>query len=89
MTNITPDGSTVARSAARAANAVAGTCPRSAVPARIVRDGSGSVAKGTAVHGAVVLARPRTQQLKKYPFMTHGAVISGAKLGPHRAWDPV
>ena len=88
VTNITPDGNAVARSAARAANAVAGTCPRSAA-ARLVQSGSGSVANGSAVPGAVVLARPRMQQLKKYPFTTHGAVINGAKLGPHRAWDPV
>lgn len=88
VTNITPEADAFARSAARAVNAVAGACPRGAVPAQLVQ-GSGSVAKGTAMHGDVVLARPRTQQLKKYPFTTHGAVISGATLGPHRAWDPV
>ena len=37
--------------------------------------------------GDVVVARPK--QLQKNPFTTHGSVINGAKLGPHRAWDPV
>jgi hypothetical protein len=87
VTNITLEADAFARSAARAVNAVAGACPRGAVPAQPVQ-GSGAVAEGTAVHGDVVLARPR-MQLKKYPFTTHGAVISGAELGPHRAWDPV
>jgi hypothetical protein len=88
VTNITPGGFAVASSAARTAIAGAGTCPRRGVSAQLVQDGSGFVAAGTAVRGDVVLARPR-MQLQKYPFMTHGAAINGAKLGPHRAWDPV
>jgi hypothetical protein len=83
-----PDGCAVATSAARAVNAVAGTCPRGGLSAQLVQDGSGFAAAGSAMPVGVVVARPR-MQLQKYPFTTHGAVINGAKLGPHRAWDPV
>jgi hypothetical protein len=86
--NITLDGCAVATSAARAAAVVAGTCPRGVVSAQLVQDGSGFAAAGTTMPVGLVVARPR-MQLQKYPFMTHGAVINGAKLGPHRAWDPV
>ena len=86
--NITPGGYAVASSAARAAIAVAGTRPRRGVSAQLVTDGSGFVAACTALPGDVVVMRPQTQ-LQKNPFMTHGAAINGAKLGPHRAWDPV
>jgi hypothetical protein len=85
--NITLDGRAVA-SAAPAVSAVAGTCARGVLPAQLVQDGSGFVAKGTTMPVGVVVARPR-MQLQEYPFMTHGAAINGAKLGPHRAWDPV
>lgn len=86
--NITPVGYAVASSAARPAIAVAGTRPRREVSAQLVTDGSGFVAACTALPGDVVVMRPQTQ-LQKNPFMTHGAAINGAKLGPHRAWDPV
>ena len=86
--NITPDCYAVASSAARAADTVAGACPRREVLAQLVQDGSGLMAKRIAMPGGVAVMRPRTQ-LQKYPFMTHGAAINGAKLGPHRAWDPV
>ena len=86
--NITPGGFAVASSAARAAFAVAGTRPRREVSAQLATDGSGFLAACTAMPGDVVVKRPQTQ-LNKYPFMTHGAAINGAKLGPHRAWDPV
>ena len=86
--NITPGGYGVASSAARAANAVAGTCLRREASAQLVQDGSGLMAKRIALPGDLAVMRPRTQ-LKNYPFMTHGAAINGAKLGPHRAWDPV
>jgi hypothetical protein len=89
VTNVTPGGFAVASSAARTAIAVAGTRrPRREVSAQLVTDGSGFVAACTALPGDVVAMRPQTQ-LQKYPFMTHGAAINGAKLGPHRAWDPV
>jgi hypothetical protein len=58
------------------------------VSAQLVQDGSGFAAAGTTMPVGLVVARPR-MQLQKYPFMTHGAAINGAKLGPHRAWDPV
>ena len=65
----------------------AGTYRRGAVPAQLVQDkSSGAYAQTTSVN--VVVARPRTT-LQKNPFMTRGAVISGASSGPHRAWDPV
>jgi hypothetical protein len=88
VTNITPGGFGVASTAALAAFAVAGTRPRGEVSAQLVTDGSGFLAACTAMPGDVVVKRPQTQ-LDKYPFMTHGAAINGAKLGPHRAWDPV
>ena len=88
VTNVTPGGFAVASSAARPAFAVAGTRPRGEVSAQLVQDRSGIVAACTAMPGDVVVKRPRTQ-LQKYPFMTHGAATNGAKLGPHRAWDPV
>jgi hypothetical protein len=88
VNNVTPAGYAVASSAARGAFAVAGTGPRGEVCAQLVQDGSGFMAACTAMSGDVVVKRPQTQ-LQKYPFMTHGAAINGAKLGPHRAWDPV
>jgi hypothetical protein len=88
VSNFTLGGYSVASSAARAAFAVAGTCPRGAVSAQLVQDGSGFAAAGSALRDGLVVVRPR-KQLQKYPFMAHGAVINGAKLGPHRAWDPV
>jgi hypothetical protein len=88
VNSITLGGFTAADSAARAAVLVAGTCPRGVVSAQLAQDRSGFVAAGTALPGGVVVKRPRPQ-LQKYPFMTHGAAINGAKLGPHRAWDPV
>ena len=88
--NITPVGFAVASSASRAVLAVAGTHPRpqGEVCAQLVQDRSGFMAACTALTGDVVVKRPQTQ-LQKYPFMTHGAATNGAKLGPHRAWDPV
>jgi hypothetical protein len=86
VTNLTLSGYTVASSAAR--SAVAGTCLRGVPAAQLVQDGSGLAAAGSTMPVGVVVARPRTQ-LQKYPFMTHGAGINGAKLGPHRAWEPV
>jgi|SRR6516165_7254377 len=69
--------------------AVAGACPRGVLLAQLVQDGSGFAAVRTAMRSDVVVARPRMQQQKKNPFTTHGAVIDGAKSGPHRDWDPV
>ena len=88
VNNLTPGGYAVASSTARAAFAVAGTGPRGEVCAQLAQDRSGFTAACTALTGDVVVKRPQTQ-LQKYPFMTHGAAINGAKLGPHRAWDPV
>ena len=88
VNNVTPAGYAVASSAARGAFAVAGTGPRGEVCAQLVQDRSGFVPARTALTGDVVVKRPQTQ-LHNYPFMTQGAAINGAKLGPHRAWDPV
>jgi hypothetical protein len=88
VTNVTPGGYAVASSAARTAVAVPGTRPRGEVSALLVQDRSGFVATCTAMPGDVVVKRPQ-MQLQNNPFMTHGAGINGAKLGPHRAWDPV
>src|SRR5262249_14116864 len=72
----------------RAYLAVAGACPRGGLLAQLVQDSSGFAAARTAVRGEVVVARPQ-MQLQKNPFTTRSAGINGAKLGPHRAWDPV
>jgi hypothetical protein len=76
--------------------AVAGACPQGGLVAQLVQDGSGFAAPRTVMRSDVVVARPRMQLQKnpfttqqKNPFTTHGAVISGAKSGPHRARDPV
>jgi hypothetical protein len=81
-------GSDAVATDTRAYLAVAGACPRGGLLAQLVQDGSGFAAARTAMRSEVVVARPR-MQLQKYPFTTHGAVINGAKSGPHRAWDPV
>ena len=88
VTITTLGGYALANSAACAGIAVAGACPRGGVPAQLVQDGSGFAAARTTARGDVMVARPR-MQLQKNPFMAHGAVSNGAKLGPHRAWDPV
>jgi hypothetical protein len=88
VSNFTLGGYSVASSAARAAFAVAGTCPRGEVSAQLIEGGNGFTGAGSTLPGGVVVVRPR-KQLQQYPFMAHGAVINGAKLGPHRAWDPV
>ena len=66
----------------------AGTYRRGAVPAQLVQDKSSVAFARPTTSVKVVVARPRTT-LQKNPFMTRGAVISGASSGPHRAWDPV
>ena len=81
-------GSDAVATDTRAYLAVAGACPRGGLLAQLVQDGSGFAAARTAMGGEVVVARPR-MQLQQYPFTTHGAVINGAKSGPHRDWDPV
>jgi hypothetical protein len=81
-------GHAVVNSGGRAFLAVAGACPRGEVAAQLVQDRSGIAPALSAMRDEVVKVRPR-MTLQKYPFMTHGAAINGAKLGPHRAWDPV
>jgi hypothetical protein len=81
-------GSDAVATDTRAYLAVAGACPRGGLLAQLVQDSSGFAPARTAMPGEVVVARPR-MQLQQYPFTTHGAVINGAKSGPHRAWDPV
>jgi hypothetical protein len=88
VSNFTLGGYSVASSAARAAVAVAGICPRGEASAQLIQDGSGFAAAGSTLRDGLVVVRPR-KQLQHYPFMAQGAVINGAKLGPHRAWDPV
>ena len=68
--------------------AVAGACPRGDLVAQLVRDSSGLAPAGTTMRGGAVAAQPQ-MHLQKYPFTTQGVGINGAKLGPHRAWDPV
>jgi len=72
----------------RAVAAVAGACPRGEVAAQSVQDRSGFAPAFAAMRNDVVTVRPR-MALRKNPYTTHGAVIGGALLGPHWAWDPV
>ena len=88
MNKFVHDGHVLTDTHALALAGSAGTYRRGAVPAQLVQDkSSGAYAQPTASVN-VVVARPRTT-LQKNPFMTRGAVISGASSGPHRAWDPV
>ena len=64
-----------------------GTCTGGAVTAQLVQD-RGFVAPACQEQYVQILV-PRTKTLQKNPFMTRGAVISGASSGPPRAWDPV
>jgi hypothetical protein len=88
MNCIIHDGSVLINSDGCALAGPAGTYLRGAVPAQLVQDKSSVVYARPAASLKVVVARPRTT-LQKNPFMTRGAVISGASSGPHRAWDPV
>ena len=89
VNNVAPVAGYAVASSARAVLAVAGAVrPRGEVSAQLAGDRSGFMAACTAVPGDVVVKRPQTQ-LQNNPFMTHGAAINGARLGPHRAWDPV
>ena len=88
MKCIIHDGSVLINSDGCALAGPAGTYLRGAVPAQLVQDKSSVVYARPAASLKVVVARPRTT-LQKNPFMTRGAVISGASSGPHRAWDPV
>jgi hypothetical protein len=64
-----------------------GTSFRGAVTAQLVQDRGYVVPACQDSYIQTLVSRPRT--LQKNPFMTRGAVISGASSGPHRAWDPV
>jgi hypothetical protein len=89
MNNLTHDGRVLTD--AHALDGSAGTYLRCAVPAQLVQDRSSGFAParlGACQEAAVKRPRPRTT-LQQNPFMTRGAVISGASSGPHRAWDPV
>jgi hypothetical protein len=90
MNNLIHDGRVLADTHALALPGSDGTYRRCAVPAQLVQDRSGvAPARPRACQEAAVKRpRPRTT-LQKNPFMTRGAVISGASSGPHRAWDPV
>ena len=88
MNCIIHDGSVLIKGDGCALAGPAGTYLRGAVPAQLVQDKSSVVYARPAASLKVVVARPRTT-LQKNPFMTRGAVISGASSGPHRAWDPV
>ena len=88
MNCIIHDGSVLINSDGCALAGPAGTYLRGAVPAQLVQDKSSVAYARPTTSVKVVVARPRTT-LQKNPFMTRGAVISGASSGPHRAWDPV
>jgi hypothetical protein len=88
MNCIIHDGSVLMNSDGCAPAGPAGTYLRGAVPAQLVQDKSSVVCARLTASVKVVVARPRTTTLQKNPFMTRGAVISGASSGPHK-WDPV
>ena len=64
-----------------------GTSFRGAVTAQLVQDRGYLVPACQSTYVQTLVTRPRP--LQKNPFMTRGAVISGASSGPPRAWDPV
>ena len=86
--NLIHDGYVLADLDGRAQAGSAGTCLRRAETAQLVQDRGIFVPARPKTGTKVVVARPQTT-LQKNPFMTRGAVISGASSGPHRAWDPV
>jgi hypothetical protein len=88
MNRIIHDGGVLINRDGCASAGSAGTYLRGAVSAQIVQDRGGFASARPAACAKVVVPRPRTT-LQKNPFMTRGAVISGASSGPHRAWDPV
>jgi hypothetical protein len=88
MNCIIHDGSVLIDSDGCVLPGPAGTYLRGAVLAQLVQDKSSVACARPTASVKVVVARPRTT-LQNNPFMTRGAVISGASSGPHRAWDPV
>ena len=58
-----------------------------AVTAQVVQDRS--IVAPLCQAESVQILVPRTRTLEKNPYMTRGAVFSGASSGPPRAWDPV
>ena len=88
MNNIVHDGRVLVTTNGRVLADTAGTYLCGAGTAQLVQDRGGFVpARRPKACVQTVVTRPQT--LQKNPFMTRGAVISGASSGPHRAWDPV
>jgi len=87
MNNIAHDGRVLVTTNSRVLAETAGTYLCGGETVQLVQDRGGFVpARPAACVQAVVT---RSQTLHKNPFMTRGAVTSGASSGPHRAWDPV
>jgi hypothetical protein len=88
MTNLIHDGHVVTETSGRVLAGSAGAYLRCAGKAQLVQDRGIFVPARPKVGTKTIAALPQTT-LQKNPFMTRGAVISGASSGPHRAWDPV
>jgi len=88
MNKLIHDGHVLADPAGCAQAGSAGTYLRRVGAAQLVQDRGIFVPARPKTGTKVVVARPQTT-LQQNPFMTRGAVISGASSGPHRAWDPV
>jgi hypothetical protein len=88
MTNIIDDGHVLVTTGGCALADSAGTYLPAAVPAQLVQDRGNFAPARPEACLKVVVARPR-MTLQNNPYMTRGAVFSGASSGPHRPWDPV
>ncbi len=88
MKNLIHNGRVLTDTSGRVLAGSAGAYLRCAGTAQLVQDRGGFALARPTAYVKTVVARPQTT-LQKNPFMTRGAVISGASSGPHRAWDPV
>ena len=88
MNKFVHDGHVLTDTHALALAGSAGTYQCGTVPAQLVQDTGVFAPARLGACQVTVTKRPR-KTLQQNPFMTRGAVNSGAYSGPHRAWDPV
>ncbi len=88
MKSLIHDGHVLTDTSGRVQAGSAGAYRRCAGTAQLVQDRGIFMPARPKVCTKTIVAHPQTM-LQKNPFMTRGAVISGASSGPHRAWDPV
>src|ERR1700758_5007219 len=88
MKNLIHDGRLMTDPGGRDLAGSTGAYRRGIGAVQLVQDRSGFAPGRLTACAKPVVARPQTT-LQNTPFMTRGAVGSGASSGPHRAWDPV